>query len=264
MADAAADSSRGDSRRFGARRADLLEVVRSVRHGISIKDLATRTGVHENTVRFHLDRLLSEGLIERRHAPSGGPGRPPLLFVARTDAGRDNYELMARVLAGQLAAQGGDPGEFARQAGLAWGRSQALEQPVREAEQPVWEAEQPVPGAEQQMSGTAHEVRGMDSLPAGIREAGWRTALDRLARTLARAGFAPEVNVEAEPDTARVSVHHCPFVALVREDQVVPCGVHLGLMEGVLKAAGAPATIDLQPFATETTCVAVLTRQQTS
>lgn len=218
--------SPGADRRFGARRRDVLEVIRAAGGGIAIKDLATRTGLHENTVRFHLSRLIDEGQVERRRGPSGAPGRPPQLFVARPDTGRDNYELIARVLAGQLESNGEDPGEFARRAGRAWGRR--------------W--------------GRTDEAHPGDTDP------GWGAAVQRLARTLAGAGFAPEIESGLETGRTRVRVHHCPFLALAHEDQVVPCGVHLGLMEGVLESAGEPAAVTLQPFATETTCLAVLTR----
>lgn len=209
------------ARRFGARRRALLDAIRSAPDGLGIKDLAARTGVHENTVRFHLDRLVGEGVVEARPGRSTGPGRPPLVFVPRTDHARENYELMARVLAEHLESQAEDPAQLARQAGQAWGRT--------------WGAH-------------------------GIRQGGWRAALDRLGTALAAAGFAPTLE-EGPAEEVWVRVHHCPFLALVREGQAVPCGVHLGLMEGVLDGAGHPADVTLEPFATESTCLAVLTRR---
>lgn len=196
-------------------------MIRSSPGGIGIKGLADRTGVHENTVRFHLDRLVDDGQVERRAAPSGGPGRPPLRFVARPETGRENYELIARVLAGHLESQREDPGEFARQAGRAWGRSWAR---------------------------------------PGIPDPGWEPALEGLTQTLDGAGFSPEIVGERDAEQVAVRVHHCPFLTLARQDQVVPCGIHLGLMEGALEAAGEDATVTLHPFDTDTTCLAVLTR----
>lgn len=212
-------------RRFGARRRALLEAIRSAPDGLGIKDLAAATGVHENTVRFHLDRLLDEGVVESRPGHSGGPGRRPLVFHAHSDHPRENYELIARVLIGQLVEQADerdeDPADLAREAGRTWGRE--------------WGE----PGA----------------LPQG-----WTAALDRLGRALAATGFAPEVESAVEDETARVRVNHCPFLALAQEDQAVPCGVHLGLMEGVLEGAGQSADVRLEPFATERTCLALVTR----
>ncbi|NLG20966.1 MAG: helix-turn-helix domain-containing protein [Actinomycetales bacterium] len=219
----AASAASVGARRFGARREALLEAVRAAPDGIGIKDLAAGTGVHENTVRFHLERLVDEGVVEGRPGRSEGPGRPPLVFVPRTDHARENYELMARVLAGHLEDQVENPAELARQAGQAWGRA--------------WGGH-------------------------GIREDGWAGALDRLGRALAAAGFAPAFEPGPVGDEVRVRVHHCPFLALAREGRDVPCGVHLGMMEGVLGGAGQEAEVSLEPFATESTCLAVLSRRR--
>lgn len=212
----------GGDRRAGARRADILEVIRAAREGLGIRALTEATGLHENTVRFHLDRLVADGLVERRAGASRGPGRPPLTFVARRDhhgAGHDNYELLARVLADHLGAAE-DTVATAQAAGRAWAQERA-----------------PVP-------------EGIPSSADPVDR-----ALDELARVLDRAGFAPEV--VAEPGGATVRVHNCPFLRLAREDRAVPCAVHLGLMEGVLEAAGPVATVEeLEPFVTPTLCVA--------
>ena len=209
-------------RRAGARRADILAVVRAAREGLGIRALAEATGLHENTVRFHLDRLVADGLLERRAGTSRGPGRPPLLFVARREqhgAGHDNYELLARVLATQVGAAG-DPTTVAREAGRAWGRDQAA---VRDV----------------------------------IPPAAWDEALDELARVLDGAGFAPEV--AEQPGGAEVRLHTCPFLRLAREDRAVPCAVHLGLMDGLLEGMGWDGAVErLEPFATPTLCVAHL------
>lgn len=208
-------------RRAGERRAQILEAVSREPGGVGIRDLAEATGLHENTVRFHLDRLLEDGLIERRAGEASGPGRPPLTFVARPgQRGRDNYELIAQVLSASLRSASCDPESAAREAGRQWGRSRA-----RELEPPVDSPE--------------------------------RTALDGLTDLLHETGFAPEV--VADPAGATVRVHRCPFLSLSQADQVVPCGVHLGLMEGALEALDAPVRVaELEPFVTPSLCVARL------
>lgn len=208
-------------RRAGVRRAQILEAISREPGGLGIRNLAEATGLHENTVRFHLDRLLDDGLIERRSVGASGPGRPPLTFVARPEQrGRDNYELIAQVLSASLRGASSDPESAAREAGRQWGRSRA-----RELEP-----------------------------PAGSPE---RTALEGLTDLLHEAGFAPEV-VAGEAG-ATVRVHRCPFLSLSQEDQVVPCGVHLGLMEGALEALDAPVRVaELEPFVTPSLCVARL------
>ena len=209
------------ARRAGQRRADLLAAITAAPAGLGIKALADVTGIHENTVRFHLDRLLDEGLIERRRRAAAGPGRPPLTFHARQERpGRDNYELIARVLSDSLSNATPDPAATAREAGRQWGRARAQElEPSTGSPEP--------------------------------------TALEGLTDLLHQAGFAPEV--VAEESGATVRVHRCPFLSLSQEDQVVPCGVHLGLMEGVLEVLDAPVQVaELEPFVAPSLCVARL------
>lgn len=220
----ARDGSGGEAtppaRRAGRRRADLLAAITEAPAGVGIKDLADLTGIHENTVRFHLDRLLEEGLVERRPGTASGPGRPPLTFVARQKRpGRDNYELIAQVLSASLSGSTADPGAAAREAGRQWGRAQ--------------------------VSGGAREQEGA------------RSALVELVDLLREAGFAPELQPTEEGATVRV--HRCPFLSLSQEDQAVPCGVHLGLMEGALEAQGSAVRVSrLEPFVSPSVCVAQL------
>lgn len=201
---------------------------------MGIRALAQATGIHENTVRFHLGRLLDDGLVERQRGESPGPGRPPWTFVARRDhdgAGRENYELMATVLSDFVEHSSEQPAAVAQEAGRAWARRQA-------------------PADAQGPGDTPPEATD------GATRA-WDAALDELARVLDATGFAPELTVQ--PDGATVRVHHCPFLSIARTDQTVPCGVHLGLMEGVLEAVGAPGRVDrLEPFVTPSLCVAHL------
>lgn len=217
------------ARRAGERRADVLRAITGAREGLGVRALAEATGLHDNTVRFHLERLVAEGLVERRQGTSPGPGRPPLVFVARPDregAGHDNYELIARALATQLGA-GEDAVATAEAAGRAWGTSHAG-------------------GGEAQRVAEGPATTG-----------GWEEGLDELARVMDRCGFAPEVT--EEPTGATVRVHHCPFGSLAREDRTVPCAVHLGLMRGVAEAAGGGVRVEgLEPFVAPSLCLAHL------
>lgn len=225
-------SASAADRRAGARRADILAVIKASRQGLGIRALAEATGLHENTVRFHLDRLLEDGTIERRTGVSRGPGRPPLTFVARRDhhgAGHDNYELLARVLAGSLS-EADDHVASAAAAGRAWARDRV----APAAQNPV-----------------------LDPRDATPQQADpWDASLDALTRVLDGAGFAPEVTSETG-EAATVRVHNCPFLRLAREDRAVPCAVHLGLMEGVLEATGSVGRVErLEPFVTPSLCLA--------
>ncbi|MGC5583427.1 helix-turn-helix transcriptional regulator [Ornithinimicrobium sp. W1665] len=212
------DRARG---RAGARRSDILQALRASRHGRGIRDLAAATGLHENTVRFHLDRLVADGLVDRTSSAATGPGRPPLTYVARRepDEARDNYALIATVLGDALAGSTADPAAAARESGRAWGRG-----------------------------------RLGRAVPTETDGWSWEAALDRLVVVQQDEGFAPEV--DDGPGGAVLRVHHCPFLALSRQDRTLPCSVHLGLIEGVLGEAG---TVErLEPFVTPSLCLAHL------
>lgn len=207
-------------RRFGVRRAEVLRTLRSTPDGSSIRELAELTGLHENTVRFHLTRLVQEGLVERRPRGAGGVGRPPMVYVPRDEhppSSQDNYELMARVLARGLRAGSQDVEDVAREHGVEWVRAQRGE-------------EDPTPQT-------------------------FTASLGELDRFLRRAGFAPEV--VAGDGQAQVRVHNCPFRAMAEEDRAVPCTVHLGLMQGVLDGSGSGIRVErLEAFVRPSLCVA--------
>lgn len=233
----AEDAAQG--RRAGARRAEVLRLIRSERVGIGVKALSDATGMHENTVRFHLRRLVEEGLVERRPVPAGTPGRPPLLFVAVEGPGHEgpgNYALIAQVLTQGLADHGLDAVEAATEFGRQWGRTRG--------------------------------AQVAPDLPAGGSTRG--QALAAVLQVLEESGFEPDLPAATEDtegaegtagaeDASRsvVQVHNCPFRLLAEEDLAVPCGVHRGIMEGVLEGAGvSDAVTELEPFVTPHLCLA--------
>jgi predicted ArsR family transcriptional regulator len=69
-----------------------------------LRELAERTGLHENTVRDHLVVLEAEGLVTRQTVRSGTRGRPPETYHPVRDTPR-NPEAARRV---DRAAQHGD------------------------------------------------------------------------------------------------------------------------------------------------------------
>ena len=104
------------------RRALILTMLRDLARPVGISDIADRLGPHPNTVRFHLNALISAGRVERALGDPDGPGRPPMLFRARRAMDRngpDNvpvdevhrgiYRLLAEILTGDLAAKAPDP-----------------------------------------------------------------------------------------------------------------------------------------------------------
>jgi predicted ArsR family transcriptional regulator len=106
------------------RRARIVDELGRARSGLDAAELAGRVGLHQNTIRFHLGVLVDAGLVGSRPAERSAPGRPRILYSLRPEgaaADRDEYRLLATILAGTVARQG-DGSSQAEDAGRAWGR----------------------------------------------------------------------------------------------------------------------------------------------
>jgi predicted ArsR family transcriptional regulator len=202
----------------GSRRAEVLGRLREAEGPLSVQEVASQTGLHVNTARFHLDALVGEGLAGRAAEPRDLPGRPRILYTARTDVlGPRSYGLLAEMLTGIVASLD-DPGHVAVETGRAWGRH-LVERPS----------------------------------PSQRVDANEATA--RLNRVLTSIGFQPEVNPGS--DGVEILLHHCPFREVAGRHRDVVCTMHLGLMEGVLAELRAPLEAQsLEPLVTPALCVA--------
>jgi predicted ArsR family transcriptional regulator len=212
-----------EAARAGVSRQRILGLLRAAPAGSGVQGLAEQTGLHPNTVRFHLERLVSEGLVERQAEERGEPGRPRLTFTAapRPDPARDqrNYQLLAEILTSYVLGTATDPAQAAVEAGRSWGR---------------YLTERPAPYLR-----VAEEV-----------------AVSRLLGILDAIGFAPGL---APDDSRRILLPHCPFLEIARAHREVACSIHLGLMQGALAEMRAPVTADrLLPFVEPSLCVAHL------
>jgi predicted ArsR family transcriptional regulator len=205
------------------RRRDVLRVLRAANAPMSIVAIADVLDVHPNTVRFHLDNLVSTGRVEQVAPERKGPGRPPLMFRATRQMDRGGprrYRLLAEILSIGFAS-GRDADARALAAGRAWGRK--LESPRRTA--------------------------------AGTIGAG--ESIEHLVDLLDELGFAPERRGDEY-----VGLRHCPFLELAETRTSVVCPIHLGLMQGALETWHAPVTVDrLDAFAEPDLCLAHLSRQ---
>lgn len=84
----------------------------------TLTQLVEITGLHENTLRGHLDALHQAGHVSRVRAPSSGRGRPAWSYVAREAP----YAALALALARGLESNpGAGPRESGESGGRAWG-----------------------------------------------------------------------------------------------------------------------------------------------
>jgi len=202
----------------GARRAEVLGRLREAEVPLSVKQIASQTGLHVNTARFHLDALVGERLAERAAEARDLPGRPKILYTARNDVlGPRSYGFLAEMLTG-LVASLDDAGPVAVETGRAWGRHLV---------------DRPTP---------SQRVDATD-------------ATARLNRVLDSIGFQPEVRPGS--DGIEIWLRHCPFREVAERHSDVVCTMHLGLMEGVLAELRAPLEAQsLEPLVAPGLCVA--------
>ena len=178
---------------------------------MSIIAIADRLAVHPNTVRFHLDGLVGDGLIELVEPGRKKQGRPPQMFsaVRQMDrGGTRHYPMLAEILTTALAAEQ-YPRAKALAAGRGWGNSLATLE--KESETPP-------------------DLTSADE------------AIDSLVEVLEEFGFAPDRR-ESRGEQ-QVGLWHCPFLELAENQTEVVCSLHLGLIQGVLEAWEAPITAE--------------------
>ncbi|CAL2068719.1 MULTISPECIES: helix-turn-helix transcriptional regulator [Streptomyces] len=234
------------------RRRAVLEVLRAAPAPLGVTETAERLGVHPNTVRFHLDALVAEALVERRAEASTGPGRPRTVYTVRPGmdrGGARGYLLLARMLLSRWTSA--DPAEAREQAmetGREWGRF--LVDPLPPFERPT--AERSVTrllalladlGFEPEPAAGAAPETAPESAPG----AGWESVSD------------PGPGAADENAPERIRLRHCPFLELAEEHGELICPLHLGLIQGALDRLDAPLTATrLEPFAEPDSCYAHL------
>lgn len=213
---------------LGESRSRVLDLLRERQNAVSVQEIATDTGLHANTARFHLDGLVEAGLATRSSEDSGKPGRPRTVYrqVNEPTGGGRSYRLLAEMLTSMAAAAGGNPRDTANAAGRDWGR---------------YLVERPAP---------TEQVDASD-------------ALRRLERVLSDTGFAPEMLADGQDP--RIGLRHCPFKEIAEQHPEVVCSLHLGLMQGALDEVRSPLAAErLEPFVEPSLCVAHLSTGRSS
>jgi predicted ArsR family transcriptional regulator len=206
----------------------VLDLLRSRAEPLGVGEVAQHVGLHQNTVRSHLDLLVDSGYAIRHSEAPKGPGRPRVVYEATAaPEGERNYRLLAEVLAQHLVATSERPLESAVSAGRSWAGSHAPEQ--------------------------LGEGPGM-AAPQPISE---DAAIAAVVRLLGDSGFAPELS----SDGTSINLHRCPFRELAASSPDVVCGAHLGIIQGALAGLGTMVSATrLLPFVTPGLCVTTLTR----
>lgn len=183
----------------------LYEYVVSQPEAVSREQAATAVDVPTHTAKFHLDKLVDEGLLEtefRRLSGRSGPGagRPSKLYLRSerefaVSLPARRYDLVGHILAS------------------------AVERATREGA-PLTEVMGVVAAEEGRSAGaSAASATGDD--------------LDRLSETLTDQGY--EARVEEET----VLLANCPFDNLAKEHTALVCGLNQDYVQGVAEGLGA-------------------------
>jgi predicted ArsR family transcriptional regulator len=211
-----------------ARRA-LYRHVTAQPEPVSREQAATAVGLPLHSAKFHLDRLVEEGLLEvefRRLSGRTGPGagRPSKLY--RRSSRQFSVSLPERRyhLAGNVLASAIDQSlrysvpidEAVRDAAAVEGRRLALESEEHNA---------------------VADDTGAPPTTAPRTANGSPSDLDRTATVLARHGYEPRASEN------EIYLANCPFDRLATDHTDLVCGMNLALIDGVIEALGVQTAI---------------------
>lgn len=208
-----------------ASRVRILDLIRRAEDGLTAPQVVEVTGLHSSTVRAHLEQLTESGLLARDRRSDGTPGRPAWRYHTSSaePAPRHRADAPLRGLAGALVAHlardAEDPHAAGVRAGRDWGRSLAAPHTAARSRK------QPTPA-------------------------------DGVVRVLDQLGFSPRVDPQPSRHGVHIALRSCPFLDLALAHPDVVCGLHEGLIGGVLGAfGGSAADAGLEPFALPGACL---------
>jgi predicted ArsR family transcriptional regulator len=196
------------------RYAIYLELARSP-HPLSTADIAQTLDLHVNTVRPHLERMREVGLLDVTTEARRGVGRPQHLYALAPEAPSLGLEPPSFPLLAQLLVR------LADQAGI--GADEAVE------------------------VGREHGL-----LSASARRRTSADAIDALFADQALLGFDPE-RVDEE-DGATIAFGHCPYGELARQHSELVCGLHCGMVEGLVEGTGGAEVVSFHTLAHRAPC----------
>lgn len=189
----------------------LYDFVLSQDRPVSREQAAAALEVPLHVARFHLDKLVSEGLLEVRSErltgrTGPGAGRPAKVYCRTADEvsvslPARRYDLAAKLLADAVETA-------SRSGGSPRGELRAV---------------------------ARRHGRGLG--PA----AATRDALARVKDVLERAGYEPRVQGN------EVNLANCPFHALVQEHAELVCDMNLALLTGLAESSPGTVTARLEP-----------------
>lgn len=246
------------------KRVSMLHALQRSDGPLGVDELAAAVGLHVNTAREHLERLIESGFVASEPELRTTRGRPRILYRAveriapATTDGWARDQLMRVLVAGYGRRLPSAKGA-AEDAGSVWGRSLTATRPDLSDHRADRGAHPAAPCPD-------IVCPDPDRLDAGHEDCATPASVDPIAGLAQLAaleahfddlGFEPEGDV----DRLEVHLHRCPFLDLAHERPEIVCSVHLGIARGVLAQEGGPLTAEwLEPFVEPQHCVLHLNR----
>lgn len=189
----------------------IMRLLQEHQGPVPVEEVAAGVGLHVNTTREHLDRLVASGFVVRQPEHRTTRGRPRMLYRSVDSAAAATVDSRAR-------------GHLVRL--LLDGYGQPMESPVVAAEAAgmTWAAQLGCPG-----TAASHD----DAADA-------EEQIAALQRHLEDLGFDPEF----ERESMEMLLGHCPFADVPNERRGVVCGAHLGLVRGIVARHEGPLTVE--------------------
>lgn len=198
--------------------------------GMTAAELAPRVELHVTTVRFHLDQLVTAGVLRSEFHRHPGVGRPRKVYLvdegAPTTRDRDPLRLLTGLLVVAMATSLHGEAVSPVEAGRRWAREHLPDHP--------------------------------DRSPADTAGT-WLARVGEVVDVLESWGYHPDLSTSEGGRAVRIELAGCPFREFARADPAVVCGVHQGLVAESLRQFGETDTgVSLEPFVTPDHCLARL------
>ncbi|MDZ7734440.1 MAG: helix-turn-helix domain-containing protein [Acidimicrobiia bacterium] len=181
---------------------------------LSTADISTTLDLHVNTVRPHLERMREVGLLEVTTEARGGVGRPQHLYSLAPDAPSLGLEPPPFPLLARLLAR------LAAQAGVT--------------------------------DDDAVEIGREHGQLEAARVDRDRGCLDTLLAQQTELGFDPAP--AADDESVTVAFANCPFGDLARQHPEIVCGLHCGMVEGLVESYDDAEVVEFRSLVHRTPC----------
>ena len=192
-------------------RGTLYRIVREAGRPVSREEAAAEAGISRKLAAFHLEKLLSLGLIEATYAQPAGrrgrPGRIPKVYAVTdrefaVSVPTRRYDVLGEVLLDALE-RSNDDGQAAEEAlAAATRRGRVAGESIH--------------------------------LEKRLGRVGPERALSSAAEFLAEAGFEPE-----RPDGRTVLLRNCPFRALAQKWPDLVCVMNQAYLDALVQGIGS-------------------------